>query len=168
MREVVEGGIGGDALEVVRLQDHADLGTAFNGDRLTGNRGNVRKHLGHSRVPAKAERARDEGVLPLYPGELFEHRLVIKVLRQHGKAAAASERCGHAFARHRVHVAGDERDAHAGFIGRRKVDVESRTDVRARGHEEDVGIGEVMLGHLAVELHTTKPNLSHKCAWGLM
>jgi len=110
-----------------------------------------RERIAGGRVPLEGDRGVVDGVPGLDPADDLADDVERDVLRDDRDPAATGDGLGHPASRDRGHVRDHERDGAAGSVGRGEIDVEPRRDGRPGGRHEDVVVGEVVTGPVAVE-----------------
>ena len=136
-----------------RLVDgaHRAPGVVDHDHRAVRPLGQQVQHVRDGVAGVQHERGVPDGVPRLDPRDDLGDRLRRDVLRQHGQRPAPRQRLGHPAARDRRHVRRDDGNRGAGTVRGGQVDVEPRGDGRPAGDEEHVVVGEIAIGHLAVE-----------------
>ena len=118
---------------------------------------------------SQRDRRVDHKVRVLHGRHHVGHSLQLDILGKDSQPATTRHRLGHPAARYRCHVRHHDRDVHPHSVGRGQIHIHTRGNIGEGGREEDLGIGQLVCGWLAVdEPHDVSPRrmrarpVSHK------
>ena len=120
---------------------------------------NQRRRIGHRVVGGEHDRGVDDEVTALDEVDSLLHRRDRKILRKNDNATATCDRFSHPPTRDRGHVGNHHRDGRARAVRRREVDVHPGHHIGASRDDEDVVVGQVVGGLVAVEEFHLSPIL---------